>query len=146
MVKLNKEYLKALVLLFYIIFFVFLVKYVYGYNASDICVRLNVSDCDVFWADINKTPTNTTILMNRTINNTFNNISIVRDFINCNGKKLVIEFDGFYTHTKDKSKKKEEHYLKYGFKTLSLDYSDIKDFDLLREKINNFVGGEYGNL
>lgn len=63
------------------------------------------------------------------------------DFINVNGKKLLIEFNGFYTHTKERDEAKAQHYLAYGFRTLNLYYPDIKNENLIVEKIKGFING-----
>jgi len=57
------------------------------------------------------------------------------DFINCNGKKLIIEYNGFYTHTKEKDERKSAHYLQYGFKTLNLYEEDLKN----ESKLSNLI-------
>lgn len=68
------------------------------------------------------------------------------DFINCNGKKLIIEYNGFFPgprydfgHTIEKDNAKAEIYAKYGYRTLNLYSRDLKDTDILLEKINNFA-------
>lgn len=68
------------------------------------------------------------------------------DFINCNGKKALIEFDGDYWHNLSnvalKDKERNQIYAKYGFKILSIKYEDITDEKILREKITNFINSE----
>lgn len=63
------------------------------------------------------------------------------DFMNCNGKKLLIEFMGFYTHTFEEEVERESHFAKYGFKTLFLHYSDLENKNLLKIKIGDFQNG-----
>jgi hypothetical protein len=55
------------------------------------------------------------------------------DFINTNSGKKLIEAQGDYWHTKEESKEREEHFAKYGFKTLFIWESEMKvmsDFDI----------------
>ena len=61
------------------------------------------------------------------------------DFININGQKKIIEFNGFYTHTKQEEIAREKLFLEYGFKTLFLHYPDLRDEEGLRQKIVKFV-------
>jgi len=67
------------------------------------------------------------------------------DFVNCNGKKLVIEYYGFSIpklnkgHNVLKDQLKTEHYSKYGFKTLNLYPQDLSQENTLIEKIQNFM-------
>lgn len=50
------------------------------------------------------------------------------DFININGKKIVIEYNGFkLTHTPEKDKDKTEHYAHFGFDTINLYEKDLKN-------------------
>ena len=58
------------------------------------------------------------------------------DFINCNGKKIVIEFNGYKPkHTPERDKAKTEYYMKYGFKVINLNYEDIRSENILIERI-----------
>lgn len=61
------------------------------------------------------------------------------DFINCNGKKLVIEYNGFYTHTREEEIKRRRLFYRYGYRTLFLHQKDLKDKDKLYDKIDNFT-------
>ena len=61
------------------------------------------------------------------------------DFINVNGKKAVIEYNGHWKHTKEKDQAKAEHYAKYGFKTLNLYPPDLKSETKLEETILEFT-------
>lgn len=62
------------------------------------------------------------------------------DFVNCNGKKLIIEFDGIYWHqnNKDRDGKRNELYTKYGYRILSVNEDDLRDEKSLTEKIKVF--------
>lgn len=67
----------------------------------------------------------------------------IPDFINCNGKKIVIEYNGFcpkagFGHTLEKDQVKTEHYAKYGFRTLNLYKDDIENENKIIEKIRQF--------
>jgi hypothetical protein len=59
------------------------------------------------------------------------------DFINRNGKKLIVEYNGFYTHNKEKDNAKAEHYARYGFRTLNLYPADLRE-DIIVEKIQQW--------
>ena len=63
------------------------------------------------------------------------------DFINVNGLKAIIEFDGDYWHSLPKmqlkDKERNEIYARYGYKVLMLKYADIKDEEILINKIEN---------
>jgi len=69
------------------------------------------------------------------------------DFINCNGTKIVIGYNGFkgktkegqaFGHTPEKDQAKTVHYAKYGFKTLNICPIGLKDEKELAEKIREF--------
>jgi G:T-mismatch repair DNA endonuclease (very short patch repair protein) len=74
--------------------------------------------------------------------------SKVPDFMNVNGKKLLIELDGDYWHQlkankvsatrEELEKQREAHFAKYGFKTLIVRESELKDESKMLEKINEF--------
>ena len=49
------------------------------------------------------------------------------DFVNINGKKILIEYNGFYTHTTEKDKAKAEHYAQYGWKTINIERTDLNE-------------------
>jgi len=53
------------------------------------------------------------------------------DFVNVNGKKIVIEYNGFYRHTQEKDEAKTQHYAKYGFKTVNLYPKDLNDLETI---------------
>ena len=61
------------------------------------------------------------------------------DWVNINGKKLLIEYNGFYTHTTEKDEAKAQHYTQYGFRTLNLYPKDLHDLAALRQKIKQFM-------
>jgi G:T-mismatch repair DNA endonuclease (very short patch repair protein) len=61
------------------------------------------------------------------------------DFVNCNGEKKLIELFGNYWHKEEDIKTKSDHYGKYGFKTLVIWESDMKqmsDEDLCNRIVN----------
>ena len=60
------------------------------------------------------------------------------DFINCNGKKEIIEYNGHWKHTKEKDDAKVEIYKKYGYRTLNLYPLDLKNVAVLIDKIRRF--------
>lgn len=61
------------------------------------------------------------------------------DFININGRKAIIEYNGYYRHNKVKDEVKTKHYAQYGFKTLNLYPIDLKNEKTLIQTISNFV-------
>lgn len=65
------------------------------------------------------------------------------DFINCNGKKLIIELNGNYWHNLPKviesDKRKLEIYLKYGYRTLIIWEFELKNKEQLIERIGGFL-------
>lgn len=63
------------------------------------------------------------------------------DFINNNGGKQIIEFFGFWKHTKEEAEERKRLFKQYGFDTLFLWYEDLKNEPRLLNKINNFIGG-----
>ena len=64
------------------------------------------------------------------------------DFINCNGKKLIIELFGEYHHNLPKNietdKRKLNTYDKYGYKTLIIWSLELKQPEMVIERIKNF--------
>jgi G:T-mismatch repair DNA endonuclease (very short patch repair protein) len=75
----------------------------------------------------------------------------IPDFIECNGKKLIIELFGDYWHNPNKNKKLEWYrteegrknlFSNFGFKTLIIWESELKDEDSIVNKINEFIGGK----
>lgn len=66
------------------------------------------------------------------------------DFINCNGKKLIVEFDGNYWHYSEKVKEKDQRkllkYKELGFDTLVIKENEFKnDKESVRNRIVEFV-------
>ncbi len=61
------------------------------------------------------------------------------DWVNCNGKKLIIELFGEPWHAKEEVTKRTDIFAKYGFKTLVLWWKETRNEKLLIEKIRNFV-------
>lgn len=55
------------------------------------------------------------------------------DFVNINGRKILIEYNGFYTHTPEKDKQKTEHYAKYGWTTINLYPIDLKEEIIIKK-------------
>jgi very-short-patch-repair endonuclease len=62
------------------------------------------------------------------------------DFVNVNGQKAIIEFDGDYWHNRfpDKDRLRDATYKKYGYKILSINYIDLKNEESLKKKIHEF--------
>lgn len=68
------------------------------------------------------------------------------DFINVKGQKKIIELFGDYWHSKKKTgrtKKQEEfqrvkHFAKYGYKTLIVWESELRDIIVLKKKLIEF--------
>ena len=66
------------------------------------------------------------------------------DFINCNGKKLIVEFDGDYWHSSEKVKEKDQRklakYKELGFNTLVIKENEFKsDKEGVKNRIVEFV-------
>lgn len=65
------------------------------------------------------------------------------DFIHCNGQKFIIEMNGDYWHTLpkaiEKDKRKLDAYYSYGYKTLTIWEHELKNRELVIEKINGFI-------
>jgi len=61
------------------------------------------------------------------------------DFINCNGKKQIIELFGDYWHRGEDGSKKIKHYKKYGYHTLIVWEHELSNLKLLRQKILQFT-------
>jgi hypothetical protein len=57
------------------------------------------------------------------------------DFVNVNGKKILIEYNGYKrTHTVEYDKRKTEHYAKYGWMTINLYPKDLRE-DVIIQKV-----------
>ena len=68
----------------------------------------------------------------------------VPDFMNCNGKKLLVEFDGDYWHSSEKVKEKDQRklakYKELGFDTLVIKENEFKnDKEDVKNRIVEFV-------
>ncbi len=62
----------------------------------------------------------------------------IPDFINCNGKKKIIELFGNYWHKPEEESKRIEHFAKYGFKTLIIWEHELKKRRNMTNKIIEF--------
>jgi len=62
------------------------------------------------------------------------------DFVNINGKKLLIEMWGDYWHRNDKPKERMAIFSKYGYHTLIIWERELRDETLLTQRIMEFVG------
>lgn len=60
------------------------------------------------------------------------------DFINCNGKKKIIEFFGEHWHIPEDEKIKKEIYGRYGYDLLVIWGKDLKDEKQLFSKVQSF--------
>lgn len=61
------------------------------------------------------------------------------DWIDCNGKKLIIELFGEPWHEKEEEQKRIDTFSRYGFKTLILWWKDTRNEKLVIEKVRNFL-------
>jgi len=61
------------------------------------------------------------------------------DWIDCNGKKLIIELFGEPWHAKEEERKRIDTFAKYGFKTLILWWKDTRNEKLVIEKVRNLI-------
>jgi len=64
------------------------------------------------------------------------------DFMNVNGKKLLIEFNSEYWHRGENTRTRARHFAKYGFKTLFIWQRELKNTERLKRKILKFVGAD----
>jgi len=60
------------------------------------------------------------------------------DFLNVNGKKKLIELYGDYWHRNDNPQDRIDFFKKYGFDTLVLWESELKDISKIKNKILEF--------
>lgn len=60
------------------------------------------------------------------------------DFINCNGKKLIIELFGDYWHDVSEATTKPQFYLKYGFGCLVIWEHELKEPEKIVQKVKVF--------
>jgi very-short-patch-repair endonuclease len=62
------------------------------------------------------------------------------DFLNINGKKQLIELFGDYFHKGQNPQDRIDYFTKYGFSTLVIWEHELKQPEVLKEKIIEFVG------
>jgi hypothetical protein len=65
----------------------------------------------------------------------------IPDFINCNGKKLIIELFGNHWHEPNDEPERKAIFSEYGYETLVIWGNEMKDLIQVENKINNFIGG-----
>jgi len=63
------------------------------------------------------------------------------DFVNCNGKKLIIEMFGDYWHKGERAKDRALCFEPLGYKTLVIWESELNDINNVANKIKSFVRG-----
>ena len=61
------------------------------------------------------------------------------DFINCNGKKLIIELFGEHWHDKDEEEPRKEIFKQFGYETLIIWANELRHIDELKTKLNKFI-------
>jgi len=61
------------------------------------------------------------------------------DFINCNGKKLIIELFGERWHDKDEEEPRKEIFKQYGYETLIIWAKELRHLEILINKLNLFM-------
>lgn len=62
------------------------------------------------------------------------------DFVNINGKKVLIEYNGYLPrHTKEFDRKRTREFAKFGWKTINVYFSEIKNEEMFVKKIKNFM-------
>ncbi len=66
------------------------------------------------------------------------------DFVNCNGKKLIIEMFGDYWHKGESAKDREDVFKPFGYETLVIWESELKNIDAVKSRIQSFNGGKNG--
>lgn len=64
------------------------------------------------------------------------------DFVNINGKKMLIELYGDYWHKGEDGKDRINHFNNYGFKTLIIWEYELKNEENIFLKIDKFIQGE----
>ena len=60
------------------------------------------------------------------------------DFVNCNGQKKIIEFNGTYWHQKDIPGEREKIFAAFGYDTLIIWDTEMKDMGKVERRINDF--------
>ncbi len=63
------------------------------------------------------------------------------DFININGKKLIIELFGNYWHKGQNPQDRMDCFSPFGYKSLIIWENELKELNSLKIKINNFIRG-----
>lgn len=71
-------------------------------------------------------------------NGWFNLHRKIPDFVNVNGRKFFIEFNGDFWHTEEETKKRVELFKKYGYETLVIWEHDMEDLMGIVNKILKF--------
>jgi G:T-mismatch repair DNA endonuclease (very short patch repair protein) len=66
------------------------------------------------------------------------------DFVNCNGKKLVIEYFGDYWHQGHDPKERAAAFAPFGYKTIVIWGSEMKDLDMVTNRIHGFMEAHHG--
>lgn len=66
------------------------------------------------------------------------------DFVNCNGKKLIIEYFGDHWHQGDDPKKRSDVFKPYGYETLVIWGSEMKSIENVISRIHSFVEENHG--
>ena len=64
------------------------------------------------------------------------------DFVNCNGQKKIIEYNGTYWHKNDIPGERERLFAEFGYDTLIIWDVEIKCIDSLKSKIERFCNYE----
>ena len=67
------------------------------------------------------------------------------DFINVNGKKLIIELFGDYWHRNDNPEERIKIFEPYGFKAIVIWEKELKNIPLLYSKLQHFIKEEVKN-
>ena len=61
------------------------------------------------------------------------------DFVNCNGQKKIIEFNGSYWHRNDILGEREKIFAEFGYDTLIIWDHELKDMNELKSKVDLFM-------
>lgn len=61
------------------------------------------------------------------------------DFVNCNGKKLIIELFGEPWHKGETQEDRSKFFTPFGYRTLVVWWEELKKVDILKSKIERFV-------
>ena len=64
------------------------------------------------------------------------------DFVNCNGQKKIIEYNGTYWHRGDVPKAREKLFAEFGYETLVIWDKEMKKINSVKEKIERFCNHE----